>query len=138
MQEKSESVLPIKKDLKQLPDHKIKDMKASDLRIGNIVSVCYENDIVPDTVIVLEPDVVHLSMRKYSDSDRDIIGVPLSEEWLLHFGFIYHLELEVWCFGEIIIKKLKNKWVAKWNTLKKEIEFVHQLQDLSHFIAEHN
>ena len=113
-------------------------MKASDLRIGNIVSVCYENDIIPDTVIVLEPDVVHLSNRDYPDSDRDITGVPLNEEWLMHFNFIFHSEQEVWCSGEIIIKKLSNNWVAKSNTLKIEIGFVHQLQDLLHFIAEHN
>lgn len=113
-------------------------MKASDLRIGNIVAVCYENNIVPDIVIVLEPDVVHLSNREYPDSDRDIIGVPLNKEWLLHFGFIYHSELEVWRSGEIIIKKLPNNWIAKWNTLKREIEFVHELQDLLQFIGKPN
>lgn len=113
-------------------------MKSSDLRIGNIVSVCYENGVAPDTVIVLEPDVVHLSNREYPDSDRDIIGVPLNKEWLLHFGFVYHLELEIWCSGEIVIRELPNNWIAKWNTLKKEIEFVHQLQDLLHFIGNHN
>lgn len=113
-------------------------MKASDLRIGNIVSVCYENEIIPDTVIVLEPDVIHLSNRKYPDSERDIIGVPFNEEWLKHFNFIYHSKKEGWCNGEIIIKKLPDNWVAEWNTLKREIEFVHQLQDFLHFIAENN
>lgn len=114
-------------------------MKATDLRIGNVVSVCYENDIIPDTVIVLEPDVVHLSNREYPDSDSDIMGVPLNNEWLIHFSFIYHSELEVWSSDEIIIKKLpNNNWIAKWNTLKREIEFVHQLQDLLHFIGKHN
>ena len=113
-------------------------MKASELRVGNIVSVCYEEDIVPDTVVVLEPDVVHLSNRKYPDSDRDIIGVPISNEWLLHLNFNYHSKQKVWCHGEIIVSHLKNKWVAKWNSLNREIEFVHQLQDLLHFIAEHN
>lgn len=112
-------------------------MKASDLRIGNIVSVCYENEIVPDTVIVLEPDVVHLSNRKYPDSDRDIIGVPLSEEWLHKFHFTYHSKQMVWLRDEITIKKLTSKWVAKWNTLERKIEFVHQVQDLIHFISKH-
>lgn len=112
-------------------------MKSSDLRIGNIVSVCYENEILPDTVIVLEPDVVHLSNRKYPDNDRDIIGVPLSEEWLHQLHFIYHPRQIAWHRGEIIIKKLTNKWMAKWNTLKIEIEFVHQIQDLIHFTSKH-
>ena len=113
-------------------------MKASDLRVGNIVSVCYEDDIIPDTVLVLEPDVVHLSNRKYPDSDRDIIGVPISNEWLLHFNFNYHSKQRVWCHGEIIIRALKNKWIAKWNSLNREIEFVHQLQDFLHFIGVNN
>lgn len=113
-------------------------MKASDLRVGNIVSVCYEDDIVPDTVIVLEPDVVHLSNRKYADSDRDIIGVPISKEWLIHFNFNYQSKQRSWCHGEIIVRKRKNKWVAKWNSFNREIEFVHQLQDLLQFIAQHN
>lgn len=112
-------------------------MKSSDLRIGNIVSVCYENEIVPDTVIVLEPDVVHLSNRKYPDSERDIIGVPLNEEWLRQFHFTYRSKQMVWLRDEIIIKKLTNKWMAKWNTLNIEIEFVHQVQDLIHFISKH-
>ena len=57
-------------------------MKSSDLRLGNIVAVCYEDRITPDTVLVLEPGVVHLSNRKNPDSDRDIICVTLKEEWL--------------------------------------------------------
>jgi hypothetical protein len=113
-------------------------MKASDLRVGNIVSVCYEDDIIPDTVLILEPDVVHLSNRQYADSDRDIIGVPISKGWLMHFNFNYQSKQRVWCHGEIIITALKNKWIAKWNSLNREIEFVHQLQDLLHFIAEPN
>ncbi len=43
-------------------------MKASDLRIGNVVGVCYDEIFIADEVAVLEPDVVHLSKRKYPDS----------------------------------------------------------------------
>lgn len=39
-------------------------MKSSDLRIGNFVGVCYEDTFKAGQVIVLEPDVVHLSNRK--------------------------------------------------------------------------
>jgi hypothetical protein len=113
-------------------------MKASDLRVGNIVSVCYEDDITPDTVLILEPHVVHLSNREFADSDRDIIGVPLSKEWLMHFNFNYQSKQRIWCRNGIIIRLLKNKWTVKWNSLNREIEFVHQLQDLLHFIAEPN
>ena len=109
-------------------------MKSSDLRIGNIVAVCYEDMITPDTVLVLEPGVVHLSSRNNSDSDRDIIGVPLQEEWLSKFDFKYNLHSDEWTFNGIIIKKMKNEnadiWLAQSETFKLKIEFVHQLQDL--------
>ena len=109
-------------------------MKASDLRLGNIVSVCYENDTMPDTVIVLEPDVVHLSNRDYPDSDRDIIGVPLQEKWLRIFKFKYNFHSGEWTFDKIIIKKIEtaktNTWLVQSEKFKLKIEFVHQLQDI--------
>ena len=109
-------------------------MKSSDLRIGNIVAVCYEDIVIPDTVLVLEPGVVHLSSRNNPDSDRDIIGVPLEEEWLRKFNFKYNLHSDEWTFDEIIIKKIQgeneNSWLAQSETFKKKIAFVHQLQDL--------
>ena len=117
-------------------------MKASDLRIGNIVSVCYENDIVPDTVIVLEPDVVHLSNRKYPDSDRDIIGVPLSTTWLKKFEFNYNPVLKNWECKNTLIKKLssdsKNYWELQSKAGLLRISFVHELQNLLHVLGMKN
>ena len=109
-------------------------MKSSDLRIGNIVSVCYEDIVTPDTVLILEPGVVHLSSRNTPDSDRDIIGVPLHEEWLRKFNFKYHFNSDEWKCDEVIIKRIpsenSNTWLAQSETFKKKIAFVHQLQDL--------
>lgn len=114
-------------------------MKSSDLRIGDIVSVCYEDKVIPDTVVILEPDVVHLSSRKYADSDRDIIGVPLQEEWLSKFNFEYDLHSDEWTFNKIIVKKIQNEhviiWLLQFKAFKLTIEFVHQLQDLLHVLA---
>lgn len=109
-------------------------MKSSDLRLGNIVAVCYEDRITPDTVLVLEPGVVHLSNRKNPDSDRDIIGVTLKEEWLTKFNFKYDIHSDEWKFDKIIIKKIQsenlNTWLAKSEKFKLKITYVHQLQDL--------
>ena len=109
-------------------------MKSSDLRIGNIVAVCYEDKVTPDTVLLLEPGVVHLSSRNNADSDRDIIGIPLKEEWLREFNFNYNSHSDEWIFDEIVIKKIQsdntNIWLAQSETFKLEIAFVHQLQDL--------
>ena len=111
-------------------------MNAQDLRIGNIVSVCYEKEIIPDKVMVLEPNVVHLSKREYPDNELDIIGVPLSEEWLIQFFFTYHSEFQLWQSGELLIKKLTNCWLVQYKSYRKKIESVHQLQDIIHFFRE--
>ena len=109
-------------------------MKASDLRIGNIVGVCYEDILIADQVVILEPGVVHLSSRNNPDSDRDIVGVPLQEEWLKKFNFKYNSYSDEWKFDEIIIKKIQNEnvniWLVQSETFKLKIAFVHQLQDL--------
>lgn len=109
-------------------------MKSSDLRIGNIVAVCYEDSVNPDTVLILEPGLVHLSNRENADSDRDIIGVPLHEEWLRKFNFKYHFNSDQWTYDEVVIKRIQNDnintWLAQSETFRKKIAFVHQLQDL--------
>ena len=111
-------------------------MKASDLRIGNFVGVCYEDPLIPAQVIVLEPDVVHLSNRKNPDSDRDIIGVPLSENWLIQLKFSYNLIIDSWSFKDVFIKKLVGKtedyWVLQSKAALLRISFVHELQNILH------
>ena len=114
-------------------------MEASDLRIGNFVAVCYEDILIADQVIILEPGVVHLSSRKNPDSERDIVGVPLEEKWLRKFNFEHNSHSEEWKFDEITIKKIQNGkvniWLAQSKTLQLKIAFVHQLQDLLHVLA---
>jgi hypothetical protein len=114
-------------------------MEASDLRIGNFVAVCYEDILIADQVIVIEPGVVHLSNRENPDSDRDIVGVPLQEEWLRKFNFEYNSHSDEWKFDKITIKKIQNGklniWRAQSKTLQLTIAFVHQLQDLLHVLV---
>src|SRR5450432_2765515 len=108
-------------------------MKASDLRIGNFVGVCYEDTFIAGQVIVLEPDVVHLSNRKYPDSDRDIIGVPLGEDWLIQFKFSYDPIIKTWGFKDVFINKLpgitEDHWVFQSKAALLRIAFVHELQN---------
>ena len=113
-------------------------MKSSDLRIGDIVAVCYENIVTPDTVIVLEPGVVHLSSRNNPDSDRDIIGVPLQEEWLRKFNFKYHFHSDEWRLDEVFIKRHEKEiyiWLVRFETFQTKILYVHQLQNILHVLA---
>ncbi len=117
-------------------------MKASDLRLGNFAGVCYEDTFIADQVIVLEPGVVHLSNRKYPDDERDIIGVPLSEDWLRKFDFHYDPTLERWEYKNIIIKKISyqsdNYWIWQSKAGVLKIEFVHVLQNLLHSLSQVN
>lgn len=114
-------------------------MKASDLRLGNFVGVCYEDTFVADQVIVLEPQVVHLSNRKYPDDERDIIGVPLCEDWLRKFDFNYEPILERWELKNIIIKKIIYESEINWMWQSKaallKIAFVHELQNLLYTLS---
>jgi hypothetical protein len=114
-------------------------MKASDLRIGNIVAVCYEECLIPGEVVVLEPDVVHLANRRHPDSDRDIVGVPLEEHWLKQFNFIYNRALERWERKNIFIKNMcdgsTNYWIWQSKAGILKFSFVHELQDLLHTLG---
>jgi hypothetical protein len=52
-------------------------MKATDFRIGNIATVCYE-DLKPDIIIIIEPGLVQLANRPHPDDERDIAGVCIT------------------------------------------------------------
>ncbi len=109
-------------------------MKASDLHLGDVVGVCYEDTLIAGEVIVLEPDVVHISNRKYPDSDRDITGVPLCENWLTELNFIYNSILEKWMLQDVVLYRHPDKndhyWVVQSRTDQFRIVFVHELQSL--------
>lgn len=115
-------------------------MKASDLRLGNFAGVCYEDTFVPDEVIVLEPGVVHLSKRKYPDDERDIVGVPISEDWLSKFDFDFDTDMGHWVFKNIFIQKSTFEpgryWVWQSNSIILKITFVHELQNLLYTLSE--
>lgn len=117
-------------------------MKASDLRIGNFVGVCYDDIFIADQVIVLEPGVVHLSNRKYPDSDRDIVGVSLCEDWLRKLDFNYNPVLDGWKYKNIIVKTMSyestNYWVWQSKAGLLKITFVHELQNLLHALSQIN
>lgn len=112
-------------------------MKASDLRLGDIVGVCYETLLIAGTVVVLEPDVVQLSNRKYPDSDRDIVGIPLSENWLTQLKFSYNVALCHWSYRDVVIRRIpitkKPFWEVELKATSLKISFVHELQDVLHF-----
>ncbi len=112
-------------------------MKASDLHLGDIVGVCYKTFLIASEVVVLEPNAVHLSNRIYPDSDRDIVGIPLSENWLTRFKFSYDPALIHWSLRDVVIRRItiatEPLCEVESKTASLKISFVHELQDLLHF-----
>ena len=117
-------------------------MKASELHLGDFVGVCYEDTLIAGEIIVLEPDVVHISNRKYPDSDRDIIGVPLCDYWFRKLDFIYCSIIKRWTFKDVVLYKNPNKnddcWILQSKTGQFRITFVHQLQSLLKIFSQLN
>jgi hypothetical protein len=105
-------------------------MKASDLRIGNILrglngSSCRVLKLEKDNIIV---DYGNLITNKPKPEP-----IPLTEEWLIKLGFVLD-EYEWYNFGEISIKLNEIRCVQK-NALDcfNQLPFpnhVHQLQNL--------
>ena len=101
-------------------------MKANELRIGNLILLDGVNELYLDGI---GEDEVHSSEGGYLEVER-IEGIPLTEEWLLKFGFIKCLPggslfmldgFSVYVFGSEGMYEGRNHI---------KIEYVHQLQNL--------
>lgn len=121
-------------------------MKASELRIGNFV---FDSDRENPYYYTVEK----IQSREYSESAEEeqdeIIGridgsidgfydiipspIPLTEEWLLKFGFEFTDWLGSWDlkdgnFG--LVKTHNEKFVLENHSISPEIQYVNQLQNL--------
>lgn len=110
-------------------------MKASELRLGNLFIEEYTNSIIQ--VIQLETDKIFFSLKFVSQWQAK--PIPLTEEWLLKFGF----EKNFNNFYEKLINKDEDDFIGKLTDYgfayyidKKDnypliyIKYVHQLQNL--------
>lgn len=105
-------------------------MKANELRIGNLI--LYSGKIEP--VIKIESDTLVMVNDLYLDEELEYI--PLTEEWLLKFGF----EKDWSESGQITAWYKIGKWRVYFDNGKyffcngldflTKIQFVHQLQNL--------
>lgn len=102
-------------------------IKANELRIGNYVSTEVDEFISIDGTnkyrIIIEGDYV---------SEGYVNPIPLTEEWLLKFGFTKHgfddpLDL-YWCHPNLIGAINERCLIYDYSRLK--IQYVHQLQNL--------
>lgn len=111
------------------------------LRIGNILSVCYEEGLKPHAVEILQVDLVHLSGRKEADDPRDLIGLPVTKDFLLYNNF---KELTLRHQFITIINKIFIR-VEFWgeadslllyvNKAKYSFKYIHELQNILLYAA---
>lgn len=115
-------------------------MKANELRIGNYVKLINDDRI--STIGYISETNVSLNENGVINLLVDIEGIPLTEEWLIKFGFTKNHNL---CYGKKYIDGLQLSveqgwlYLNKWNNDKKlfddivisnHCKHVHQLQNL--------
>lgn len=106
-------------------------MQASELRVGNLIE--FNNRITPKSIVTVNPRFFRSMM---SDEDIEITpyysGIPLTEKWLIKFGF-NGIE---WKFRKDFFFRINMRGqqfymdidedIANWVLLK----YVHQLQNI--------
>lgn len=110
-------------------------MEAKELRIGNLFKTTISRDRGEAKVVYgVKGNTVYVD-EKYCYDITHVKPIPLTEEWLLKFGFVsgirywYHENLNLikgrTINGEDIIMSPNNKYVFK-------VKYVHQLQNLAY------
>jgi hypothetical protein len=110
-------------------------MKANEFRIDNLVDYKYGEELFYKIASIDEETV---SLKDNISFDYigydEIEGIPLTEDWLIKFGFKKN---ETFCFinieSGIELMNIANKYFRgryKGALITKDIEYVHQLQNL--------
>lgn len=102
-------------------------MKATELRIGNWIGYKSGTKLRESIVDILDLQ----EMRKPSRSGVEFYPIPLTEEWLLKFGF--EKENETWVKDYFLIDSddLKISFENAWGEDRTvKLQYVHQLQNL--------
>jgi hypothetical protein len=98
-------------------------MEAKDLRIGNITSAGVVSEILQDRFYV------HDGESSLKSTWFDIQPIPITEEWLLKFGFEYEDSKKE------LLSKHSVSFYIPYNQLRcyghpNNIKYIHQLQNL--------
>lgn len=119
-------------------------MKATELRIGNWVYTCRPNSgmlaQVQGITIFEEIEFCHSQfIEGFKMPMKHIMGTPITEEWLLSFGFEkkietthslgYAKDYPVYSLSGFTYNGIQAAWWYK-GLLEKQPEYVHQLQNL--------
>lgn len=113
-------------------------MKANELRIGNFYQYAGYDGIIYTQVKEIKHNQFGL-LGDFDGTNFEICKpIPLTEEWLLKFGFKYSLKFNDFMFKDqndvFEIKPYKNGFLNSviwhYNEILQEIKYVHQLQNL--------
>jgi len=107
-------------------------IEVRELRIGNLVKAVHKKSDILNSYIVIEGK--HIYDLENGKSEFDFYGIPITEEWLLKFGFTQSLAFKsVYFIGTFLSITLGNKIMFEINDqIISEIKYIHQLQNL-HF-----
>ncbi len=105
-------------------------MEVRELRIGNLVKAVHKKSDILNSYIVIEGK--HICDLENGKSEFDFYGIPITEEWLLKFGFTQSLAFKsVYFIGTFLSITLGNKIMFEINDqIISEIKYIHQLQNL--------
>lgn len=108
------------------------ELKANELRIGNLVSDIHASESFYAEIKKITQDRIYYG--SFNSHPKDLKPIPLTEECLLKFGFIQDTGEPERFFNDIIsLTKYKNAWTIEYNNNDFVFEYVHELQNL-HFI----
>jgi hypothetical protein len=111
-------------------------MKASELRIGNLINRkdLFDGHLRIETVIKLGQKIITSGPTKVICEYNDILPITLTEEWLVKFGLEKVIDCE-YRKGNLIFQLTKYEsgnlvTIFLNGNLINIIEYVHQLQNL--------
>jgi hypothetical protein len=122
----------------QREQFKIKTMKANEMRIGNVVNIVnttrdFLGRVWYSDALISHEDIYDIARG----NDYQYNPIPLTEEWLLKFGFKYDTDNDKLCKSlhiDILSFRASEGHMCLesqgYRTLYKHIKYVHQLQNL--------
>jgi hypothetical protein len=103
-------------------------MRANELRLGNYVYPYDDINLVSQKVIFR--DYINVCIKDFENTNN-LFPIPLTEEWLLKFGFNKWKNKNNYSKGSFIIYTLSKKgFHFGKKSLRIKIEHINQLQNL--------
>ena len=111
-------------------------MEANELRIGNLVGSYNKGE--EDRVLTINAQNILVEAKANKQGYTRYRPIPLTEEWLLKFGFMKSKvssqfdkeKLTIQIANELEYHKKGRVYFNSWAILEESIKYVHQLQNL--------